>query len=350
MKHRITSLILSSIALFAINNLSRSNAQETETLQPSQAPSIVRSTDESRDETKPIDNDPKEQVEKNSKNELNTQTIPPQSQLNMTEGESFAPKPYGIEREIPGDADGNFLASAVNYAKEESLGLIALITAVISLIKSIRTANSTEKAVRKLERVVKNQAPKGNNTSTQNINNIESDLNNARIENLTSRLEVLETKSKYISVTPTTAAPLPKTTRQVQAPTTIDKPKKPTKEELIAALNIGDRQQLRDASKCQLNITSWSENEIIMGKSTTTELEEVMAGGSYLLVIINNEHWLFPTEQTLKGFTAAQRAKGIFEYEEQVISSPQLIEPALLEQSGSNWKVKQLGKILKPKI
>lgn len=117
---------------------------------------------------------------------------------------------------------------------------------------------------------------------------------------------------------------------------------------LIAALNNGDRQQLRDAAKAELNITSESENAIATGRATATELEEVPGGGSYWLISLNQQHWLFPTDRTLKGFAAAQPSKGLFAYEQQTISKAQLIEPALLEHTGSTWSVKTLGRIGTP--
>jgi len=114
---------------------------------------------------------------------------------------------------------------------------------------------------------------------------------------------------------------------------------------LIAALNNGDRQQLRDASKAELNITSESENAIATGRAMETELEEVPGGGSYWLVALDGQHWLFPTDRTLKGFAAAQPAKGLFQYEQQTIAQPRLIEPARLEHTGSAWCVRTQGRI-----
>ena len=131
-------------------------------------------------------------------------------------------------------------------------------------------------------------------------------------------------------------------------PASPSQPSGSNKPVLIAALNNGDRQQLREAVLSELNITSESENAIITGRSTNTELEVVSGGGSYLLVMLQGQPLLFPTEKTLKGFTAAQRSKGLFDYEQQTIAQPQLLEPALLEGSGDSWTVKQIGKIAIP--
>ena len=117
---------------------------------------------------------------------------------------------------------------------------------------------------------------------------------------------------------------------------------------LISALNSGDRQQLREAATAELNITSGSENAIATGRSITTELEVVQGGGSYWLVILQGQAWLFPTERTLKGFAAAQPSKGLFHYEQQTIAKPQLLEPAALEGSGNRWSVKSMGCIGTP--
>lgn len=147
--------------------------------------------------------------------------------------------------------------------------------------------------------------------------------------------------------TPPAAAAVP----SPAAPTSVAQSPAPapiSKTGLIAALNNGDRQQLRDAASAELNITSESENAIATGRATATELEEVPGGGSYWLVSLNQQHWLFPTDRTLKGFAAAQPSKGLFTYEQQTISKAQLIEPALLEHTGSTWCVTTLGRIATP--
>lgn len=118
-----------------------------------------------------------------------------------------------------------------------------------------------------------------------------------------------------------------------------------SKVSLIAALNSYDRQQLRNASIAELNITAESENALAIGRAISTELEEVLGGGSYWLIPIEEEHWLFPTDRTLRGFAAAQPSKGLFKYVQKTISQPQLIEPALLERAGSYWMVKSMGLI-----
>jgi hypothetical protein len=118
--------------------------------------------------------------------------------------------------------------------------------------------------------------------------------------------------------------------------------------DLINALNLGDRQTLREAATAELNITSESENALAMGRAITTELEEVPGGGSYWLVSLQGQDWLFPTDRTLKGFAAAQPAKGLFQYEQQTIAQPQLIEPALLENGGTRWRVQTMGRIATP--
>ena len=121
-----------------------------------------------------------------------------------------------------------------------------------------------------------------------------------------------------------------------------------SKSDLINALNAADRQPLREVATAELNINSDSENALAMGRAIATELEEVPGGGSYWLISLQSQNWLFPTDRTLKGFASAQPAKGIFYYEQQTIARPQLIEPALLEQCGAGWSVKTMGRIATP--
>lgn len=117
---------------------------------------------------------------------------------------------------------------------------------------------------------------------------------------------------------------------------------------LIQALNQGDRQTLRDCASAPLNITKESENALAVGRSQPTQLEKVSGGGSYWLVMLAGEALLFPTDITLKGFLSMQPSKGLFSYEKQVVSNPQLIEPALLRQDGERWTVERLGRIAVP--
>ena len=117
------------------------------------------------------------------------------------------------------------------------------------------------------------------------------------------------------------------------------------KRSLITALNSGDSKTLRDIAAAELNITSESENDVYLSRAVATQLEEVAGGGSFLLVSLEGKHWLFPTDRTLKGFAAAQPAKGLFNYEQKTIAHPQLVEPAQLESNGAFWRVVCMGSI-----
>ena len=117
---------------------------------------------------------------------------------------------------------------------------------------------------------------------------------------------------------------------------------------LIRAINSGDRQVLREATTAELNITSSSENSIAMGMSEATELEEVSAGGSYLLVSLEGRTLLFPTDRTLRGFSTTQPSKGLYSYEQQSVAKAEIIEPAVLEKSGAVWRVTQKGRVAIP--
>ena len=118
--------------------------------------------------------------------------------------------------------------------------------------------------------------------------------------------------------------------------------------ELTAAVNRGDRQVIKSEARLQLNITHASENAISMGRLNETQLEEVSAGGSYWAASFAGETWLYPTEQTLKGYSQSQRPTGIFNYSRQPISSAQVVSPASLRFSGNFWQVVEMGSIAVP--
>ncbi len=115
--------------------------------------------------------------------------------------------------------------------------------------------------------------------------------------------------------------------------------------ELTAAINRGDRQSLKGQIRAQLNITRESDSAILMSKVDDTQLEVVTAGGSYIMVSIGGDNWLYPTELTLRGYAAEQPSKGIFNYTRQQISQPQVIMPARLSQNGAVWSIVEMGNI-----
>jgi hypothetical protein len=85
-----------------------------------------------------------------------------------------------------------------------------------------------------------------------------------------------------------------------------------------------------------------------MGRLNETQLEEVTAGGSYWAASFGGETWLYPTEQTLKGYTQSQRPTGLFNYTRQPIPSAQVVSPARLTLNGTLWQVVEMGSIAVP--
>lgn len=141
--------------------------------------------------------------------------------------------------------------------------------------------------------------------------------------------------------------PLIGTAAPAQAPATSSSPTI-SKAGLIQAVNLGDRQTVREHCSAQLNITKDSENALAIGRSQPTQLEEVSGGGSYWLANVAGQPLLFPTDITLKGFLSVQPNKGLYSYDKQLISNPQLIEPALLRRDGDRWTVESLGRVAIP--
>lgn len=221
-------------------------------------------------------------------------------------------------------------------------GLIGLIALVLSITAALRVEKQRG-AIEELNRRTQSLLTR--------LGGVEVQLEQERI-NRAAQAERMAALSKP-SAKPTPAAPTQPISKIIKedshpTPPAAPAPMALSKSALINALNSGDRQQLRDAATAELNITSDSESALAMGRAITTELEVVTGGGSYWLVMLQGEAWLFPTERTLNGFAAAQPSKGLFHYEQQTIAKPQLLEPASLEGSGERWSVKSMGLIGTP--
>ena len=231
------------------------------------------------------------------------------------------------------------------------LSLLSLLASFITYYHHRRSVSSTNKKIRELKRDSKKTQDGDQNSQyiSENLNSLQATsqtFSNA----YTSAAPGLD-PPKSVEANLNTINPFP-TSVPVPIPTPAAAPAQATpivsKTGLISALNNGDRQQLRDASSAELNITDESENAIATGRSQATQLEEVSGGGSYWLICLSNQYWLFPTQRTLKGYTAAQPSKGLFEFEKRALSQAQLIEPACVERTGITWTVTSLGRIGTP--
>jgi hypothetical protein len=120
-------------------------------------------------------------------------------------------------------------------------------------------------------------------------------------------------------------------------------------DDCLAALNRGDKPLLRSKARAELNITSESEDSLQRGSSgLSTRLREVHGGGSYLLIERDARHWLLPTVQTLSTFTVNQPQKGIFDYERESVTVPELARAAELELVEGTWEVVRKGVVIVP--
>lgn len=187
-----------------------------------------------------------------------------------------------------------------------------------------------------------------------------SDEDAARLSRLQSAYQQIEDKHAGILTTinslriqqrtepQTYAVPMPNQIRTPQATQSYQPSPAEKQAELTSAVNRGDRQLVKSETCAHMNITHASENAISMGRLDVTQLEEVSAGGSYWAASFGGETWLYPTEQTLKGYTQTQRPTGIFKYTRQPISSAQVISPARLRLNGTLWQVAEMGIIAVP--
>ena len=231
------------------------------------------------------------------------------------------------------------------------IGFTALIIAVTSRRNTSARRRSTQKPPAKNSKVIIDSNLKPYDDKIKALENEYKKLRED-LEHINDRMK----SSASMSNLKTMAVITPEQYQKVQpSPAVISTPQRqantgPIKQDLITSLNEGDQKKLlRNAFSSELNITKESEDDIFTGRAIGTKLEVVSGGGSYLLVVLQGQSWLFPTIQSLNGFTAVERSKGLFDYEKQAtLSSPQLLEPALLERSGDMWMIKEIGKIAIP--
>jgi hypothetical protein len=115
------------------------------------------------------------------------------------------------------------------------------------------------------------------------------------------------------------------------------------------AVDREDRPALRQMQFKELNITSEAEDALLRGSVLdATKLVAVTGGGSYVLISSEGHYWLFPTQQTLSGFSTNQPRKGIFNYESEMISRPAVRKPAEVREEGEYWIVATYGVISIP--
>lgn len=244
-----------------------------------------------------------------------------------------------LEQKLKSREESGFLDIAWPIWLSGSSALISLIALIIALLALTRVKKQREEILKL----------KGKNQSLlTRVGGVEVQMEQERVMNRSQSLAPQVPKLTPSPPQPAQTVPWGTPIPDVQTNQPLIGLAPINKVDLINALNTADRQPLREAATAELNITSDSENALAMGRAIATELEEVTGGGSYWLVSLQGQNWLFPTDRTLKGFAAVQPAKGLFHYEQQTIAQPQLIEPALLELCGNAWRVKSMGRIATP--
>ena len=258
-----------------------------------------------------------------------------------------------------GKPDQLLTASAIGVL---GVSVTALIISIIALSQSLKTRNTLKKLIK-----IKSKKPIPSTDGTKNESTIYSNTfsppppkviaNIPQIEPDKSQHPQLDalipssTEERRLNALPEkleVLAPDLEQKKTAELVSTLESKKELNTKDLVNALNTCNRQLLRDNITVRLNITSDSENAMSIGRYQPTQLEAVGSDGSYWMAVIGGQAWLFPTELTLKGFLSVQPDKGLYSYEKQIISSPQLLEPALLRQEGNRWTVETLGRVAIP--
>ena len=244
------------------------------------------------------------------------------------------------------------------------IGILATIALLLSIfavyelfqidneIKTLKRESAKKKANNAFD-----QEPKYTALEQAKIIKLENDISRLRtLEKDLSNIKTDLAKQKQIqssNITQNIRSKSPSRTDQVNPNLKVGSiPQKPSIQEQIEKLmftaNSVDSHKLRDAAKAELNVTDESSNSIQMGISKSISLEEVNVSGSYLLFEIEGNYYLFPTSSTLRVYNSSQTLKSLFEYETRVISRPEIIQPAMVEKSGSTWQLLSKGKLGTP--
>lgn len=324
----------------------------------------------------PAESQQKQSSDQRSKEEREKFVVEPEGSKNtITPQNTNTPSEGTASPNLNSDSVGNLQDRLNNYIESQNAkddpkllnvgwlqwvvgisGLISIASATLSFVVLRKTGSAMERLREKINNLKRDI----DRDSDLNFQIIKSDnyklVNNVR--DLKRALEKMQIE-KNLSMAMSTPTPKPSavidqffsTTDFAKFPLTtpdpqpLEGPEPVRKRSLITALNSGDSKTLRDIAAAELNITSESENDVYLSRAVATQLEEVAGGGSFLLVSLEGKHWLFPTDRTLKGFAAAQPAKGLFKYEQKTIAHPQLVEPAQLESNGAFWRVVCMGSI-----
>lgn len=121
-------------------------------------------------------------------------------------------------------------------------------------------------------------------------------------------------------------------------------------EDFASAIELDNRNIIREQSDSELNITKESEDALVRRElGHRTQLEEVSGGGSYYRLSEGGRSWLFPTPLTLKMIARNRPSKGLFQYESDSTLMPRIKKPAEIQSiSDKHWQVVEMGTIIIP--
>jgi hypothetical protein len=81
------------------------------------------------------------------------------------------------------------------------------------------------------------------------------------------------------------------------------------------------------------------------GLPPPTRLRRVGGSGSFLLVILDGDDWLFPAVSTLQAADAELAQRGLFQLCPAAVAAPRLRMPAQMREVGGLWEVTECGQI-----
>ncbi len=117
--------------------------------------------------------------------------------------------------------------------------------------------------------------------------------------------------------------------------------------DLVDALNGRGTRQIEGITFAELDTVAFPGAEEI-GRPDAPRLGLVSNGGRFLMVLLDDDAWLFPAVTTLEAFSQDPSAPGIYRFEPAGVDHAELKRPALLREVGGLWEVTEPGTILLP--
>jgi hypothetical protein len=116
--------------------------------------------------------------------------------------------------------------------------------------------------------------------------------------------------------------------------------------DLVGAINGESSKPVVGISFVELDVAEPPDLSLVHpGQLPPTRLRRVPRSGSFLLVMLDGDDWLFPAVSTLQAADADLVKRGLFQLCPADVAAPRLRMPAQMREVGGLWEVTESGQI-----